>query len=505
MTFGIKRITNFTGSKNNGVIMKKNYLHVVLWLVALVVITLLGMHWLPQMSIGGHDLKSVDILSDLKEVDEDTVDTDDAIIVEMIDRRVDSIAAAKNILVKNTTAVKDVSSDSVVVDTALLNRECSAAIEDFGLGSGHGMEPYYAAIDRMTANGGVVRIAVLGDSYIEGDILTADLRMLLQQHYGGCGVGYVPVTSTTYGFRRSVRHSFSGWSSHKVSDTNGFDRSRETISSEYAIPEGKAMVELRGQRKYYSLLDSCDESSIYFRALGGCVVKASVNGGKYERQFNVSPRREIQKLTVADTSGVRMGRVRWSVDASGGDYTFYGATMDCRRGVVLDCYSMRSTTGANLLGVPESNIIEYDRLRHYDLIVVMYGLNAITPNITNYAGYKERMCQVIEHLKRNCPGSGILVVSVGDRCERGSNGEMRTMRGVLAMVKYQRLIAAESGVAFWSLFDAMGGAGSIVDMVEGHPREANSDYTHINFLGGKRLAGYFYKALLDGKQNYDNN
>ena len=114
------------------------------------------------------------------------------------------------------------------------------------------------------------------------------------------------------------------------------------------------------------------------------------------------------------------------------------------------------------------------------------------------------MCDVIKRIKRDCPGSGILVVSVGDRCER-RDGAMRTMRGVLAMVKYQRLIAAESGVAFWSMFDAMGGEGSIVKMVEGKPREANGDYTHINFLGGRRLAGYFYDALLKGKEDYDNN
>ena len=490
--------------------MKKNYLHVVLWLVLLVIIALLAMNRLPQLSISGVPLKQVDILADLKPAMAGNADPEDAALAEIIDRRADSIIAAKKAAVKvdgDTVARKSKQLEKkkrnavTQADTTIASGTGSALIEDLSLGDGCGMEPYYEALDRMAAEGGVVRIAVLGDSYIEGDILTADLRMMLQKQYGGCGVGYVPVTSETYGFRRSVRHTFSGWSSYKVTG-NDFDRSRETISGEYAVPDSVAMVELRGQRKYYSRLDSCDESSIYFRASAPCTVTAAVDGGKFRQQFDVLPQQGMQMLTI-DAADGKMGRVRWSIDRTGDAYTFYGATMDCRSGIILDCYSMRSTTGTNLLGVPETNMVEYDRLRHYDLIVLMYGLNAITSDITNYAGYKERMCEVIERIKRDCPGSGILVVSVGDRCER-LDGEMRTMRGVLAMVKYQRLIAAESGVAFWSLFDAMGGEGSIVKMVEGVPREANGDYTHINFLGGRRLAGYFYDALLKGKEDYDN-
>ena len=32
--------------------------------------------------------------------------------------------------------------------------------------------------------------------------------------------------------------------------------------------------------------------------------------------------------------------------------------------------------------------------------------------------------------------------------------------------------------------------------------EANKDYTHLNFKGGKRLAELYYKAILAGVENY---
>mgnify|MGYP001775470027 CR=1 FL=1 len=481
--------------------MKKNYLHVVLWLVLLTIIALLVINKLPQPEIGDIKLKEVDILSDLREKDDDKADL---AIAESVDSKVDSIlaekgkkmpaTAGKKVAAKATNAyVNEV--DDEIEDTPVNSVEPGMAdIEDFSLGEGHGMAPYYDAVAKMKSEGGVVRIAVLGDSYIEGDILTADLRSMLQQRHGGCGVGYVPITSEIYGFRRSVRHSFSGWNTHNVTDTAGFERSKEIISGSYFIPDSAATVELRGQKRYYSLLDSCEESSIYFRSLADCTVSAIVNGSE-RHKFDVAASDEMQKLTVSG----RMGRVRWNVGNTGRQYTFYGVTMDCSHGIVLDNYSMRGTSGMHLGAISDENLMEYDRLRHYDLIVLMFGLNAVSPNMVDYTGYKQRMCKVIEKIKRTCPESGILVVSVGDREER-RDGELRTMRGVLAMVKFQRLMAAESGVAFWNMFEGMGGEGSIVKMVEA--KQANLDYTHINFAGGKKLAGYLFDALVRGEESY---
>ena len=82
--------------------MKKNYLHVVLWLVLLVVITLLAMNKLPQLSILGSPLKEVDILADIKAPQSDA-DPEDAALAEIIDRRADSIIAAKKAAAKVTT------------------------------------------------------------------------------------------------------------------------------------------------------------------------------------------------------------------------------------------------------------------------------------------------------------------------------------------------------------------------------------------------------------------
>lgn len=71
------------------------------------------------------------------------------------------------------------------------------------------------------------------------------------------------------------------------------------------------------------------------------------------------------------------------------------------------------------------------------------------------------------------------------------------------LIRYQQTIAAKAGVAFWNLYDAMGGEGSIRRMVQAKPAQANLDYTHINFHGGKVLAKQLYETLIYGKEQYD--
>ena len=64
-------------------------------------------------------------------------------------------------------------------------------------------------------------------------------------------------------------------------------------------------------------------------------------------------------------------------------------------------------------------------------------------------------------------------------------------------------LAAETGVAFWNMFEAMGGEGSMVEMVNHKPQMANYDYTHINFRGGKHIAGLLFETLMYGKEQYE--
>ena len=82
--------------------------------------------------------------------------------------------------------------DSAVIDIkkSIINGEI--IIEDYSV-SQKGMIKFKAALSQRNIR--PVRIAIIGDSYIEGDIFTQNIREQLQTQYGGKGVGALNLTA----------------------------------------------------------------------------------------------------------------------------------------------------------------------------------------------------------------------------------------------------------------------------------------------------------------------
>lgn len=449
----------------------KNYLPYTLWLTLIVLIILLLMNLLPTLSVGDYTLRKVDLLSDARQSPPQKPE------------EADSLPPLPMPVAKPAFA-----------DTCRSGLTC---IEDYSDSTYRGMKPFYQALDKMGTLGRPVRIAVFGDSFIEADILTADLREMLQKKFGGCGVGYVDITSQTYGFRPTVKHSFGKWESHAVNDTVYFDRSKQGISNRYFIPAPNAYVELRGQKKYATLLDSCEQTSIYFYAKGDLDLMASINNSRQEqRQF--APSDDLQTMVVKG----KIGTVRWTVKQPG-ESLFYGIALEGAGGISVDNFAMRASSGLSLRYIPEKTLRDFNKQRPYDLIILQYGLNVATQKGVNYDNYQKGILNAIAHLKKCFPESGFLLLSVGDRDYKTETGELKTMPGIKNLIRYQQHIAAESAVAFWNMYEAMGGEGSMAKLVHAKPAMANYDYTHINFRGGKHLAEILYQTLLYGKEQYD--
>jgi hypothetical protein len=84
---------------------------------------------------------------------------------------------------------------------------------------------------------------------------------------------------------------------------------------------------------------------------------------------------------------------------------------------------------------------------------------------------------------------------VGDKSYR-KDGVYQTDPSVPILVKAQKRMAEENKLAFWSLYDAMGGSGSMVKWVEGDTAFANRDYTHFNFKGAHKVGKLLFSKLM---------
>ncbi len=447
--------------------MKNSPLKIFL-LVLVVVLLLLPLQWLPDITVGNYEVKRVELLSDVLP---------------------DTLAAGE---LPALPALPSDTARAVASVPAVRRDSCPkgvVCIEDYAGPGGQGMAPFYNALSRVKSLDRPVRVAYLGDSFIEVDILTSSLRRLLQQRFGGSGVGYLEMAPPYAANRATVVQRSGGWSTHCLLDKGKYERQRLSLSGRYFLPQGTAWTEVRGVKQ--PRLDTAEVHTLYLRTSTQTEAGVKLGDGPMLAMRAAGTGR-IEALTHTG----RAGKVRWQVPAGGG-VTCWGVAEESRHGVVVDNYSLRGSSGTVLAEIPLQNLSELNAVRPYDLVVVQFGLNVANKKQLNYSNYTAQMKTVVEHLKQAFPDAGILLVGVGDREDR-INGELRTLPGILALSRYQQQLAADCQIAFWNLFQGMGGEGSIKRMAEAKPAEAGKDYTHINMHGGERVAKALFKAIMNG-------
>lgn len=443
----------------------KNHTGRSFWLTLCTIGLLWALYYLPTLEVGGTPLRRVNLLSEVRQREKPS--TQEA-----------ALPSVPPPPTSRSAAVRDTNK-----------------ILDYGDTTGRGMRPFYTALRQRSTLGRPVRIAYFGDSFIEGDILTGHLRSLLQKRYGGTGVGFVDVGTRNPGFRPTVIQHHNGWDSHVAIDSSGYRSSLAGISSAYYTADSAAYTELRLVKRDIAK-DTSLVSDLFFRLWGEATVNVSVNG-HHLNAFHPSGNGELQHLRAEGN----ISRVRWHISEAD-SAVFYGATTEDDTGISLDNFALRGSSGTPLMRLPEAHLNDFNSLHPYDLLILQYGLNVANDKVTDYSYYAKQLRRLIEHLKRAFPQAGILIVGVGDRENKDEEGELRTLRGIKPLIRYQQQVAAQTGVAFWNLYEAMGGEGSIVRMVQAVPPEANRDYTHLNFRGGNRLAQLLFQALTKGEQNF---
>lgn len=444
-------------------------------LVAIITSLLLFMHLLPTITVSGTELRPVNILSEVIKPQETEV-TD--IIPKPIPPK--RVAQASS----STTQKPKVKKPHPGV----------TEIDDYGSAAPE-MNHFYAALKNRKHLNRPVRIAYYGDSFIEGDILTCDLREMLQQKFGGVGPGWVDCGNTFIRNRRTISQQFSGLTEHEVVK-KPYNHALEGISQRYTNVSEGAQVTNKGT-KYKPLTATWTSAKIYFRTPGGFNLLTSVNGGAAETSAIQGSGEVQQHETVGN-----MSSIKYQFRGVSSGTLAYGIALEGRQGVTLDNFSMRGSAGFTLASIPLHTMKEFAKLRPYDLIILHFGLNVVNSRNTAaiYKNYANRMKKVVELMRQAYPHASILVVSVPDRDERTASG-ITTMRGVEELGAYQKLMASQTGAAFFDLYKAMGGKGSMKKLVDRNM--ANKDYTHLSYGGGKVVATAFFKSLMAGYEDYN--
>ncbi|MDO4511901.1 MAG: GDSL-type esterase/lipase family protein [Bacteroidales bacterium] len=359
-------------------------------------------------------------------------------------------------------------------------------IEDYALDEAAGMARFYDRLHAAASASQPVRIGYFADSWIESDVLTVDLREKLQSRFGGWGIGWVDCTPGMYRGRPTIGLASTGISTHVVIK-KPFDKSLQGISQRYFFPSEGATISLTA-KNYREHASRWQRASLFFRSPAGFTLSAVQNGtdttvstmpvGSTQVQRFDFPAGESTSLKCA-FSEVKPGTV------------LFGAALESANGVILDNLGVRSLQGYQLLDIPDTTLADFARLRPYDLIVLHFGVNAVTRNTTerSFGAYLDRMKRVIERFRNAYPGTTILVLSLSD-------SKMGAPSVNAMCARMQRQMAKDCAVPFFSVFDAMGGGGSIRRFVKNG--WASTDHVHINHKGGEQVASYIFNAIMQG-------
>ena len=428
--------------------MKNRNIHSFL-LTAAVVVCLMLAHYIPSTSVGKYTFRQVDILSDLT----------DAVVSVMSNKAEETSKESK----PSTPAAKK--NDGPLIPSLIS--------------------------DTTTIKGRPLRIAYYGDSFIEGDIMVEDVRRALQQRYGGQGVGWVDAANEATNARSAIREHHSGFTEHLAMKHETYRGDQAGIAERYYDAADGARLSLHS-KEFSKNTDTWDVARLFLRTKSPVTVDVSVVGGTTEKHV-VSPSPRVQMI---ETRG-RMNNIDYTIHGSGA--TVFGVALESDHGVIVDNFSMRGTSGVSMTSVPAATLNDFANLRPYDIIILQYGVNAVPPRATEQQceWYMKQMKKTIDHLQKCFPHSHIVMVSTPDRGTK-QNGQVVTAPGIPMLVRHQRQLAQAEAIDFFSLFDSMGGEGSIARLRE--EGQAAADFIHITRSGGGKLAEGMV-AFLAGKND----
>ena len=346
------------------------------------------------------------------------------------------------------------------------------------------LSAFYAALD--SASSKPVRVVHYGDSQIEEDRITNVLRERWQKQYGGGGVGLLPLHQTIP--TRTIRQ----WLS-----INGVVQTAQKGPKRYLV------YGLRSMR----LADSDD-----YGVMGQvAVLDSTLVAGSEDIVMNIEP---IDKKRKPHNYFNRV-RVLTSLPDSllvlpdstthyqlhlQGKKNVYGVSLETPTGVIVDNIPMRGCSGNIFTKIDSTQLSDFYRETNTRLIILQFGGNMIpqTENPSTISGYvRSTLRQQIRYIRACAPQASILFIGPSDM-STNIDGQMTTYPMVPYMDKLLKKMAAEEQIAYWSMYDAMGGKDSMVRWVENGL--AGSDYVHFTRSGANNIGKKLYNWIEEGER-----
>ena len=361
----------------------------------------------------------------------------------------------------------------------------------------------FVAFEQARKEGKTVRVAHYGDSQIELDRISQNLREALQVRFGGSGTGMFPALTTTP--MASISHTASGGF---VSYTLvGDSTSRRAAHRRYGPLTqvvgfyGDGTVSLRAQKQKATL-----EHVKTFESV-------SILYGKASDDFSVTAQSDTLKPKAVAREKDGVAWVTWHFGKPvekatlkmSGSAEIYGVATDGEAGVTVDNVPMRGSTGHVLTRIDTTSLKASYSLDGTALVILQFGGNFVPAAGSSKAisGYMDKVREQIAYFQRMAPSAKILFIGPSDMAASTEDGRIVSYRRLPELVDSLKAVTLASGVAYWDLYRMMGGQNSMSQWVRHNPAYAGPDYVHFTPAGAKVVGETLSRSLLTYYDFYD--
>ena len=410
---------------------------------------------------------------------------------------VDSLQLTVDTLLAEVDTIISVSEDTVAKEDTIAKKPQPVipTVNVANTDSRAYLAAFYAALD--SAGSMPVRVVHYGDSQIEEDRITSILRGRWQQQYGGGGVGLIPLHQTIP--TRTIRQwlSINGVVQTVQGGPKRYlvygPRSMRLDNDDYGVMGQVAVMDstlAAGSEDVVMNIEPIDKKRQphnYFNHIR--VLTDSVEGYVLVQDSLLPIAHHQSPIALIDSCE----RCEIHLHGKG---KVYGVSLETATGVIVDNIPMRGCSGNIFTKIDSAQLSDFYRETNTRLIILQFGGNMIpqTENASTISGYvRSTLRQQVRYLRACAPEASILFIGPSDMSTR-IDGQMSTYPLVPYMDRLLKKMAQEEQSAYWSMYDAMGGNGSMVKWVE--IGLAGSDYVHFTRSGANKVGRMLHEWLM---------
>ena len=341
-----------------------------------------------------------------------------------------------------------------------------------------------------------VRVVHYGDSQIEMDRISQDLREDLQARFGGIGTGFFPALSNvpSASIGRSANGGFVQYTMYGDSTTLRAGHNRYGLLAQEVQLSGGGTVSLRstanknareGVKTFQTVSVLCGRLSADFsvKVNSGAIapepVKQTGPGGAVLYTWTFPE--PVAKALVSFT----------------GSAEIYAIGADGTSGVAVDNVPLRGCSGTIFHRISKPLMQDCMALTDTRLVILQFGGNymPVARNTKVIEQYQEQIGREIQYFHEVAPQAKILFIGPSDM-GKSVNGRVVTWPNLPQLVDSLKSTALANNAAYWDLFRMMGGENSMVQWVKHNPPYAGPDYIHFTPAGASHVGEALSRSFL---------